>query len=205
MPEWLLPGLLALVVASLVSALQLLTSKYPNTWFLFTPVRSVAFYIYCVLLYGGMAFLITLLFDSLIAKEIITIEGLNLESPWSRAIVVGLTAKAFVQISFFDITSGARTIPIGPAIVVQPVEPWLLTKIQQDEDSELRSFVQSRAATHKDLVDVRRRIKEAPQSLPDPERIAFELEIDDATTVEVAMEKHIKALGKKSFITAFPT
>jgi len=84
----------------------------------------------------------------------------------------------------------------------------LLTKIQQDEDNELRKFVQSRANNYSDsdegLKAVRQAIKDAPHSLPNPERIAFELEIEDANTVENAMEKHVRILGKKSFNTAFP-
>jgi len=211
-PDWLLAGLaglLALLAAGVMSVIQLLTSKYPNTYFLFTPRKSPAFYVYCFVLYGGVAFAVTLALDYLITQDVITIEGLNLESPWWRAVIVGLIAKALIQISFFDVTAGARTVPIGPALVVQPLEPWLLTKIQQDEDNELRTFVQSRANKYsdskEDLKAVRKAIKDAPHSLPHPEHIAFELEIDDAETVEKAMEKHVRILGKKSFNTAFPT
>jgi hypothetical protein len=198
----ILPAILALLIASGVSAWQLLSSNYPNTWFLFTLRRSKALYIYC-LLYGGVAFLITLTLDSLITNGIVIIEGLKLESPWIRALIVGLTARGFVQISFFDITAGARVISVGPVLVLQLFEPWLVTKIQQDEDSELRRFVQARAQ-HRNLDDVRQEIKGAPSSLPHPERVAFEIEIDEAKTVEEAMEKHVKALGRKSFNTTFP-
>jgi len=86
--------------------IQLLTSKYPNTYFLFTLRKSPAFYVHCFVLYGGVAFVVTLALDYLIAEDVVTIQGLNLESSWWRAVIVGLTAKALIQISFFDVTAG---------------------------------------------------------------------------------------------------
>jgi hypothetical protein len=202
MSDWLPALLVAVPVASGMAASQLIQSEYPNTWFLFTPRKSKAFYGYC-LLWGSVAFVLTLIFDALLANEIITIKGLKLESPWTRALIVGLTAKALVQISLYNLTSGSRTIPIGPALVVQPLEPWLLKKIKQDEASELRMFVKPWAAKYTNLDDVRERSKGAPSDLDGPELLAFGEEMDDAKTVEVAMEKHVKALGKKSFNTVF--
>jgi len=206
-PHWLtviLAALLALLISSVMSAIQLVTSQYPNTWFLFTPRKSKAFYAYCILLWGGVGFVTSLLLNTLIANDVVTIKGLNLQSPWVRAVIVGLSAKAFAQLSFYDLTVGTRTVPLGPGLIVQPVQPWLLKQIGQDEGSDLRNFVTDRAAKYPDLQNVRWRIKHAPHDLTGSDRIAFELQIDAALTVEEAMEIHVRVQGRKSFYTAFP-
>lgn len=209
MPDWLsagLAGLLALLIASVISGWQLLSSRYPNTWFLFTPRKSKALYPYC-LLYGIAAFVITVSFNALVSNGIIAVEGLRLESPWLRALIIGLIARGIAQISLLDVTAGTKTISVGPAFVFQLVEPWLLTKIQQDEDSELRRYVRTRLAKHSGLSlnDVRQRVVDAPHSLDDPEHIALKLELDETKSREEAMEKHVRMLGRKSFNTAFPS
>jgi hypothetical protein len=203
MPDWVPALLIALPIAGALAASQLINDEYPNTWFLFTPRKCKAFYGY-LLLWGSVAFALAIAFDSLVARDIVKIKGLKLESPWVQALIVGLTAKALTQISIYNFTYGPRTLPVGPSLVLQPLEPLLLKKIKQCEASELQIFVDSRAQKYADVSHVREKIKTAPSDLTGPERLAFEEEIEDAQSVKAAMEKHVSTLGKKSFDAAFP-
>jgi hypothetical protein len=199
------PPLLAFVIASGVTALELVTSKYPRTVFVLAPSKkSWALYAYS-LTYGAIAALITATIGALSAAEIVRLEGLGLSNPWVQAAYVGLTTKAFLHIRLFTTTIGSHSVPIGIETVVQLFEPWLLRTIEIAEFNGVREFLTPRTRIYPDLKKVREDIKDnVPETLPEQERIAFLSDIDEAEDVMRAMELYLKFLGRASFDRVFP-
>jgi len=194
-------ALLTFVIATSLTWVEFRTSRYPNTGFLLR--RSRGLWSYCVV-YGVIALGGFLLSNALISTSKLKIEGLGLESPYVRAVVLGLAAKAIMQLNIFTVTSGSTSFPIGFQTVVQLFEPYLLRVIVLDEFNSVRQFVDPFAARYADLDAVKRLIKDnIPASLSAQEQAAFENEIDKDVKTRVAMERFLRFLGKKSFERVF--
>jgi len=194
-------GALSFVVASFISLSELITRSYPRTYVLLGRCKSL--YLYAAV-YGLAALFVTLGFDSLVASGKMKVEGFGLGSPWLRALYVGLTIKAILNISFFNVTVGAQSMPVGPSTLIQLYEPMILRNIQFREFTEVREYVRPAAQAHRDLAAVKRQIKEnVPATLPATERGAFENDIDKAQSVTVAMENFLRFLGRPIFDSVF--
>ncbi len=118
----------AFIIASLVTALELVTSKYPRTArFCF---KSPWFYGY-VLIYGILAAGFLALLPLL--GSLVTIEGVGLSNPWVKAVFVGLSVKAFLHIRIFSVSTGpGQSFPFGLESFVQLFEPWMLRTLELD-------------------------------------------------------------------------
>jgi hypothetical protein len=192
----------AFFIATILTWVELRTSKYPNTSFLIRWSRPL--WIYCFI-YGVIALVGFLLSNLLITSAKLKIEGLGLESPYVRAVVMGISAKAIMQLNIFTVTSGATSFPIGFQTIVQLFEPYLLRLIVLDEFNAVRQFVAPCATRHTDLDKVKRDIKQnIPGSLSQQERAAFENEVDKDQRVQDAMERFIRFLGRSTFTRVFP-
>jgi hypothetical protein len=198
------PSILALLIASGITLLELITTEYPRTY----PIvlrNSKKIYVYSII-YGAIAFGITLGIDSLISGEIVTLEGIGLSNLWIRALAIGLTVKAFLHIRLFTIgVSGGDKFPIGIETIVLLFEPWLLRDIEIDHFNFIRTYIQPQVAKYNDLQNVKQLItSNIPTSLPAEERNTFIRDINEKTSIVEAMEKFIRYLGLRSFERAFP-
>lgn len=198
------PAILALVIASIFTLVELITTKYPRTGFVLTPRRSRSLYAYA-LIYGLIAFGAVLGLRQLIAAKAITLEGVGISNRWVQAIALGLSAKALLHIRLFSVSTGSeQPFPVGVETIVQVFEPWLLRTIDIDEFDGVRTFLNSYAQRYTDLDQVRRMIMDnVPTSLPAQERTAFIADVEKATNVRVAMELCLRLLGKSSFSRIF--
>lgn len=196
------PPLLAFGIATLATLLELVTSKYPRTFFLLK--RSWALYAYPVI-YGVIGFGVTVGLGLFVETGTIKVEGLGLSNPWIQAIAVGLSIKAFLHLRLFSVGIGSQSFPIGVETIVQVFEPWLLRTIELHHFSMSREFLTSRANRYHDLNDVRARITaNLPPTFPDQERAAFLADVGRTTTVTEAMELYLAFLGKRNFDRVFP-
>jgi hypothetical protein len=200
---WLLlaQSIVALGIATLMAWLELVTSKYPRTFFLL--MRSCwAIWVY-PFIYGAIAFLATFAADQLG----IQIQGLGPNSAWLHAVAIGFTAKALLHIRLFTVTvgSGTQPFPVGIESIVQIFEPWLLRTIELDEFNAVRTAIASTAAKYPVLANVKATINaNVPPGLPPEVAAAFRLEVDRAADVPSALELYYRMFGKSTFNRVFP-
>ena len=109
------PPILAFIIADCISVLELITSKYPRTFFLLK--KCPALYIYAVI-YGVIGFAVMLGLNYLVSQKAVTLEGLGLSNPWWQAVAIGLSVKAFLHLRIFSVGVGAQTFPIGTETIV---------------------------------------------------------------------------------------
>jgi hypothetical protein len=200
--EKLLPALLAFLIAAVFTALELTTSKYPRTIFLIGKCRHL--YVY-VAIYGLLSFGTLLGLDALVAAKKITLEGIGLESIWVKAVIVGLSTKALLHISLYNLSVGAKSFPLGTETIVQLFEPWLLEEIFLFEFNEVSTFIAPRRAKYPNLVNVKTTIKgNLPAGFTGPERLGFEAGVEAQVSIEAAMETYLRRFGKTNFTRVFP-
>ncbi|MDZ7264219.1 MAG: hypothetical protein ONB16_06510 [candidate division KSB1 bacterium] len=198
----ILPAIISFVVGAAVSLLELITSKYPRTFFLLK--KSTALYAY-TLIYGILSFLVMLIVKSLIHAKIISLEGIGISNEWIQALVVGVTTKAILHIRLFNITFGRQSFPIGIETFVYLFEPWLLRTIDLDEFNGIRSYIAVYQKKYSDLTDIKNRIKDnIPQTLTGVERKAFITDLTEKDSAMEAMELYLQTFGKRSFERVFP-
>jgi hypothetical protein len=186
------------------TGLDLLTSRYPRQAS-FLWMRSRSLYVYC-LTYGVIAGAATALYPKLADAHILVIKGLGFGIPWVRALYIGLSGKALLHIRLATTNTDApHPLPIGMETLVQPFEPALLRNMDVQADHEIRVYLQSRVEKYTDLHQVKTKIIEnIPESLPDVERGAFEMDIRKRKNVYDCLAGCLKFLGKQSFERIFP-
>jgi hypothetical protein len=197
-----LAAAVAFLVAFAVVGLELVTSKYPYTAFVLTPIKCWACYLY-VFIFAVIAAGIVLALDYLEAEKILRLEGVGLGTKVGEAIYVGVAVKALLNIRIFDTRSGT---PVGIASLVQIFEPWLLNQLALQEWNAVREFVSPRARKYEDLTQVRRRIREnMPPHLDEEENKALELDVEEKLEeVPEIMERYLKKTGRRTFKRVFP-
>jgi hypothetical protein len=190
---------LTMFVATSVTALELITSKYPRT-FEFV-LKSRWFYVYVLIygLLGGISFaLLPLLGDQVTTTSVIA-------NPWIQAALVGFSIKAFLHIRIFTVSTGpGQSFPVGLESFVQLFEPWMLRSIDLDHYHEQRAFISPRAAS---LTDVAARTKAAsnvPPGLPPQETAALNSDLNQATTSDQVIGVYLKYFGLRLTRTTFP-
>jgi hypothetical protein len=197
------PSFLALVIASSLALLELLTAKYPRTFFL---ARSWTLLLYA-LVYGLIAFGATYWIGALVSSKTITLQGIGLSSPLVQAIAIGVSAKALLHIRLFNVTVGSEVFPIGIESVMQIFEPWLLRTIELNHWNAMQAFVNSRSPNDLDLAAVKKKIIDNLPTGPNwsaVERSAFAADVRRASDVPEAMRLFVNFLGKKTFDRVFP-
>lgn len=187
-----------------LAALELVTSKYPRTFSLLK--RSPAFYAYAVI-YGVIAFGVTLGLGGLVKSGAVKLEGLGLSSPWIQALAVGVTFKAFLHVRFFSVGVGSEGFPVGIETLVQLFEPWLLRTIDLDHFRALRDYIAPRAQKFPNLTAVRSKIAQnlpPSMSAQSAEGKAFLADVQQAISVDEAMRLYMRFVGRKLFDSVFP-
>ena len=196
-------GLLVLTfaVAALVTAVELLTSKYPRT--IRFVLKSVWFYVY-VLIYGvlGAAALALL---PLVGDQV-TMEGVGLSNPWFKSALIGFSVKAVLHIRVFSISPGpGQSFPVGLESFVLLFEPWMLRSLELDHFSEQKAFLAPRAARLASVAAARTQAKDnPPPGLSPPEKAVFEADIDQAPNAEQVIAAYLKYAGIRLTKTTFP-
>ena len=145
-----------------------------------------------------------LILRELIGAGTIKLEGLGLSSKWLQAVVVGVSAKAFLHIRLFNVNIGTQSFPIGIESFVYLFEPWLLRKIELDEFNAVREFVEAAITDDMILENVKRRIEDnIPPSFPKNEKAAFLSDLSEKTSVTGCLELYLSFFGRKSFNRVF--
>lgn len=197
-----LPPFISFIIGTLVAGIELITSKYPRTFFLLN--KSWALYAYTII-YGILSFGVMLAISSLVGAKIIKLEGLGISNMWVQAVVVGVATKAFLHIRVFNVSIGSQSFPVGIETFVYMFEPWLLRTIELDEFNAIRKFIDIAQSRYSALNDVIQKIKNnIPQKLSKVEKSAFPSDLSEKTTVSEAMELYLQYFGKKSFERIFP-
>src|SRR5215471_17015917 len=168
------PPFLAFVIASGITATELVTSEYSSTFF--TVYKCPALYLYS-LIYGTIAFIIVVL-----GTESSHIEVIGISNPWIQAVIIGLSIKAIFHIRLFSVTrgQGADPLPIGLETFVQIFEPQLKHKIEQEETHGLHRFLDPLVQKYSDPDDVKVRIRgNLSRHMTREARIAFKQDLED--------------------------
>jgi hypothetical protein len=195
------PGLLAVsfVIAALVTALELITSKYPRTarFCVKSPWFHAYFVIYGLLGAGALALLPVL--------TQVTFEGVGLSNPWVKAAFVGLSVKAILHIRIFSVTTGpGQSFPFGLESFVLLFEPWMLRTIELDHFSEQSDFIKPRAARCANLAAAQASANANVPPLSSADKIAFAADIGQALSPEQVIADYLKYAGVKLTEKTFP-
>src|SRR6185312_2516890 len=150
--------LLAFAVSALVTAIELITSRYPRTARF--ALSSIWFYVY-FLIYGCLAAarlaLLPLLGDQA------SVGGIGASNPWISAALVGFSVKAILHIRIFAVSTGpGQSFPVGLESFVQLFEPWLLRTIELDHFYAQSKFIAPRAGKLATVDDARTKAKGNP-------------------------------------------
>jgi hypothetical protein len=157
------------------------------------------------LIYGLIAVGSRFGLGALQSQGALKLEGLGLSDPWVQSVAIGLSTKALLHIRLFTVTAGSTSVPIGIETVVMLFEPWLLRTIDLDEFNQVRAFLAPKAAKHPQLSDVKARIAaNVPGAIPTAERQAFLLDVNNATSVEEALELYLRLVGPSGLNRVFP-
>ncbi|MEA2906821.1 MAG: hypothetical protein QOI12_4208 [Alphaproteobacteria bacterium] len=192
---------LAFTIATFVTAVELLTSKYARTSRFV--LKSAWFYVY-VLIYGilgaGALALLPLLGDQ------VTTEGIAGTNPWIKAALIGFSVKAVLHIRIFAVSTGpGQSFPVGLESLVQLFEPWMLRTIELDHYSEQSAFITPRAAGFGTVADARSKAKtNPPPGFSAAEKAVFEADIDQAATPAQVIAAYLKYAGIKLASATFP-
>jgi hypothetical protein len=198
----LIPPLLAFTVALAVSGLELITSSYPRTGYFIASCRQVYAY---VLVYGLIAFSVTLGFDGLVEHGLLNLQGLGMSNAWLRAVALGVSVKALLHIRLFTVGVGDSKMPVGTETIVQMFEPWLLEQIELHEFNSIRAFLAPWETRYNEISAVRANIlRNLPYTFSGSERVAFEVSLKKKSNSPTeCMEMYLRRFGKKSFVRAF--
>ena len=199
--EWQ-TALIAAPLAILITLLELVTSKYKRTLFTLPGIWQFWFY---GLIYGAIAGLLGFVVEYLITNKILTMQGPAIDQAWVRGVIIGLTTKALMKTTFFNVGSGLNPTPIGISTAVQLFEPWLLEDIELANWNGVRRAIEPHALAHANLADVKLRIEDNVPSHLSPEMKALILsETSRATTVTKALETYLIYAGRSTLRRVFP-
>lgn len=110
--------LITFFTAVIVAYVNLANSdKFRNFFFLIKATAPVLFYSACYGIIGILLYL--LLKDNVIS---IPDTNINLPAGYMYAIAVGVATKGIAELNFFNIRSGATTIPVGIKTITQPLD-----------------------------------------------------------------------------------
>ena len=191
-------AVLALGIAFIFTLVELVTAKYPRTFFAIRGLWSFWGY---GLIYGLIAGFVAFLYPTLAEGGEIKVEGFGLGNAWVRAAALGLSAKALMHVRLFTVNA----TPIGIETVALLFEPMLTRRIIVGEFNGVLGVVEPRAQKYTNLGDVKDRITgHVPSGLPDDEKVSFKRDLDATTTVRHAFELFLRFVGKGNFDSVFP-
>jgi hypothetical protein len=196
-----LPACLSLVLATAISGAELVTSKYPRTFFL---LRRCGWLYGYMLTYGLISFVVTLGLQALIEAKAIGLEGVVVGNPWAQAAFLGLATKALLHIRFLTVTVGSEQFPIGIETLVRVFEPYFLEGITLHEFNNMRSFIQPRLSKYPNLKTVKAMIKSNLPTTSVAAKKVAEIDISRLSTVGEALEYYLTKFGRTSLDRVFP-
>ena len=120
------------LIAFAISCLELLYGKYKLNHNLV--VKKPRYMIWYALVYGLLAILITFL---ILLGEITINEFSPSENPWLVSISVGLTIKSLAKISLYNFNISKKPVSIGPKLIFDYLDDFLLKKLNDDIDEQL--------------------------------------------------------------------
>jgi hypothetical protein len=192
---------LTFAVATIVTAIELITTTYPRTPEFVT--KSRWFYAY-ILIYGtlGAAALALL---PLVGGEV-TMTGVGLENPWVKALLVGFSVKAVLHIRIFTVSTGPnQSFPVGLETLVQLFEPWMLTSLDLDHFSAHQAFIKPRATKQGNLSAAKKAaLSNIPSGFSSAVRAALVADINSCTTTQEVISAYLKYVGIKLTDSTFP-
>ena len=196
------PPLLSFLIGFVIALAELITSKYPRTFFVLEKCWKI--YVYS-LIYGAISFFLMLSIKSLIGAKIVELSGPYISNVWVQAVIVGIVTKALLHIRLFSVGINSRSIPIGIETLILLFEPWFLREIMLDEFNGIRDFIENAQTHYNNLDKVKEKIKQnIPSKLPRNEKYAFLSDLSEKERVADAMEHFLQNFGKSSFERVFP-
>jgi hypothetical protein len=124
------------------------------------------------------------------------------------AVLIGLSAKALLHIQFASIpwAGSKQPFPLGTETLVQAFEPWLLRTIDLDAYKVVQEYLGKKVRAYPELDEVKKRVREhIPDSLPETEKTALEVDVGKAATVSKVLEFYLAAVGVSIVDQFFPT
>ncbi|SRR5260221_1993789 len=192
---------LAFAAAAFVTAVELITTKYPRTPEFVT--KSRWFYAY-VLIYGALGAAALALLP-LVGSEV-TMAGVGLENPWVKALLVGFSVKAVLHIRIFTVSTGPnQSFPVGLETFVQLFEPWMLTSLDLDHFSAQQAFIKPRAAKQGSLAAAKKAaLSNIPSGFSAAVKTALIADINGCMTTQEVISAYLKYVGIKLTGSTFP-
>ena len=191
----------AFSVATVVTALELITSKFPQTYKFVLQSRWFYFY---VAIYGllGAATLALLPF----LMDQVKNQGGVFGDPWVRAVLVGLSIKALMHLRIFTVSPGpGQSFPVGLETIVQLFEPWMTRQIENDHYVGVADFIKPRARKLRTLRKARDLAKSSiPSTFDDKVKAALTDDINRATTPAAVVRDYLKYVGVRLTEKTFP-
>ena len=184
-----------------VTALELITTKYPRTsTFVFS---SVWFFAY-IIIYGVIAAVAYLLLPLVGAQ--VSMTGVGLSNPWVQAAAAGFSVKALLHIRIFNVSTGpGKDFPVGLETIVLLFEPWLLRSLELDVFGELMGFVTPRAARCASVDAARQQaIDNIPNMFSSAEKAALTADVTRATTAPDVIIAYLGYVGLKLTRRVYP-
>jgi hypothetical protein len=189
----------AFVVAAIVAAAEHVSVKYPRTWSYL--VNCPSLYAYAVV-YGIIAALLAWQLPALESLRGLAPEGVT--SPWARAILVGLVAKALTGVNLMTLNINGTPIPLGTGILTRFFEPSLVRSMVFHEFQAVQADMTRVAALHNDIERVKAKAIEAvPPGLPPEDGEAFKMEVRRASSVAAVLSLYLGFAGRGAFRTVF--
>jgi hypothetical protein len=142
--------------------------------------------------------------DQLVASKTITLEGPGVESVWVRAVVVGITVRALMNLTLFNVTNSVGTTPVGVSILVQLYEPMLLESLQTAVWNDTRQFLNPYAKAVNFGAAQAAIAANLPSTLSKERKAALlsEIALKNPSVLE-ALEDYFGAVGRNTFTATF--
>lgn len=198
------PALVGFATATVVTMIELVTSKYPRTaGFLIS--SSLRFWLYPPI-YGLIAFGCILGLDALAASGAIKLEGTFAANKWLQAVGLGLSVKALMHIRIFSVTTDSGSFPVGIESIVQLFEPWLLDSIDMDEWQAVRRYVRARMNTAYAAWTPAQTRAHILANLPTKLKnsATFTVDLNACSDTLECMELYLRRCGRSIFDLTFP-
>lgn len=199
------PPVLALIVGSVIAALDLVSTKYPRTRSFLASSRSLIYY---SLLYGIISVVVMLALDAYVTAQVVSLPGVDLDNPWLTAISVGLAVKAFLTINIYTVRTGPGEedkMPIGLSTITKLIEGLFLFDIDVHESNAVRKHVQTRLGTYNALADVKKTIKgNLPNFYSDQANVAYAVDVDNFSSIKDALASYLRYVEIRMFDSVFP-
>jgi hypothetical protein len=202
MGDSVLASILAFFTASFVVGLELVSSEYPTTFF--TLCKEWALYLYCGI-YGFLSFMTVLFFEKLVNSGAVVVQGPGLSSPYVRALLVGLSVRAFLHLNVYTVRVGLQSTSVGLETFVQLFEGPLLRTMALREYNGVMEYLEPYVQSYTDLTVARETAKRSlPSSFDSREIAALEKDLDEADEVGQVLALVLRNLGRRTLERVFP-